>query len=322
MPFILTQNALRLLQAAARGDTTTVHALKNRHPRTAKALASVTKMLAERDLRESQCATTMGAVLDQIRTAHSGGAATNTSIQSGLSSIQALATNVEIVAQARAGISTAIAKLNRDGKESQYSPNDALSAAISEMNLLESAVKNMAQNVERYAGFTDEIEKLTASVKEIAHQTNLVALNAAIEAARAGEAGRGFAVVADEVKELADKTASATVEIEEVTGTMAEFTEQVNTAVESGFRRLNKTLEAINSVADDDNKSEATDNNLNQLRTAISEHESVAQNISGAVSGVAEPIKNGLGQLTEVSKSLDAAMTQLSSWGNEGTNDA
>ncbi len=90
-------------------------------------------------------------------------------------------------------------------------------------------IRQQAEQVNKAAGVTDElqrygqsIEGIVVAIRAIAEQTNLLALNAAIEAARAGEQGRGFAVVADEVRSLAGRTQTSTGEIQEVIGKMQE----------------------------------------------------------------------------------------------------
>jgi methyl-accepting chemotaxis protein len=127
---------------------------------------------------------------------------------------------------------------------------------ISRMN---NAVKGLTEDISDLADHSREIQSISASIREIADQTNLLALNAAIEAARAGEAGRGFAVVADEVRKLAEKTASATHDIGQV---LTRTHERISHAVA-------KSEHSLKEIGESQRLSEATGNALDQIVESI-----------------------------------------------------
>jgi methyl-accepting chemotaxis protein len=127
--------------------------------------------------------------------------------------------------------------------------NRKLEVLLEEMNVVERAVKEMADSVNNFVKNTEAITQMTREVKDIAEQTNLLALNAAIEAARAGEQGRGFAVVADEVRKLAEKSSRSASEIDAITASLSAQSVTVRRSIEEGMQHLESSQAAVSSVS-------------------------------------------------------------------------
>ena len=127
--------------------------------------------------------------------------------------------------------------------------NRNVTEMIGEIHSVQEAVNQIAGSVKEFVDSTRAIAGMTQQVKEIADQTNLLALNAAIEAARAGEQGRGFAVVADEVRKLAEKSAQSANEIDSVTNSLNQKSTHVEATVQAGLRSLQATQEQVERVS-------------------------------------------------------------------------
>ncbi|GAB1394053.1 hypothetical protein MASR1M60_22170 [Rhodocyclaceae bacterium] len=127
--------------------------------------------------------------------------------------------------------------------------NESLSRMIGELSQAETSVGDMTSIARGFVDSASAISSMTREVRDIADQTNLLALNAAIEAARAGEQGRGFAVVADEVRKLAEKSASTASAIDQVTRSLEEQAGNVTVALDRGLAALTSSQEHLENVA-------------------------------------------------------------------------
>ncbi len=298
MPFMMTRQALDILNAAVSADDALIQDHLKRHKSSAESLAPVTSVIVSwhHRLREVtqeglQLLEQSVGVLDETKAFHRG-------INSIKDHVRTVAAAVEEMAAAASEISShaqQTAEKAEDGETKTNEGNVCCASLIGDLDMLETAIKDMANSLSQFVTFTHEINKLTGTVKGIAHQTNLLALNAAIEAARAGEAGRGFAVVADEVKQLADKTAQATTEIESVTSTMNQLSRNVSSSVDNSLQRLTKSTDAMENVV----------MSLSDIHTVVSDVSERAHQIATASSEQQKVSHEMADNLATISNSLN-----------------
>ena len=188
---------------------------------------------------------------------------------------------------------------------------EAVERTVAGILEIRETVAETTRKVKRLAESSQEISKIVALISQIASRTNLLALNASIEAARAGEAGRGFAIVADEVRQLADRAAKASKEIEQIVLQIQSETGSVMTAMEEGTQQViegtrlaeqaKRSLDAIIQVS----------NRINTLVQSITSDTVEQTETSRAVAQVMQSVELTAQETSQEAQRVSASLQNL-----------
>ncbi len=255
--------AMAAMQANLRQMIGEIHGSVERLSSASSQLSSTSEQVAASSVEQSSSAASMASAVEEMTSsidqiAESAGEAWKISSQSG--------------------------KLSGEGSA-------VINSAVAEMGKIADSVKASSEIIQVLEQQSAEISQIVNVIKEIADQTNLLALNAAIEAARAGEQGRGFAVVADEVRKLAERTANSTQEITNTIDKIQSGTRSAVNSMEAGVNQVSSGMALANkasqSIAEINHGAGQVVAVVNDVSSALKEQSTASQDIAHHVEQIA-----------------------------------
>ena len=202
-----------------------------------------------------------------------------------------------------------------------------LSSLVSEVDGYIETENSMSSQLILLSSDAEQVKNVLSVIKDIADQTNLLALNAAIEAARAGEQGRGFAVVADEVRKLAERTQKSLTEIEISVSTIVQAINDVSDKIGKNATNMNELTRISNEVEIKiSTTSLEMERAVDVAQKAYHDSVEVVENIEWIINKISqishvsesnqknsEQIQNDSGQLLAVAHSLQSSINEFKS---------
>ncbi|ADR18701.1 methyl-accepting chemotaxis protein [Calditerrivibrio nitroreducens] len=297
-----------ILKKVAEGDLS----MKVENPSPESVLGYTSKMVKELsqvigNVRSS--ADTISAASEEL---HSTSIENKNSISEQNDRANQIATAAEEMTQTVSGIAmnaTEMATAADHTTELALKGKDIVQKTTNEVQAIADTVLETSKVVATLGDKSQQIGEIANVIRDIADQTNLLALNAAIEAARAGEHGRGFAVVADEVRKLAERTQSATSEIEQM---IRGIQKEVQIAVEkmdSGVHRVDEGVElskeAINALDEIVAEISNLQNKIMQVASSVEQMSKVSDQVAVDINTLATSLNNSNLSADEVLNAAD-----------------
>ncbi|EHQ52058.1 methyl-accepting chemotaxis sensory transducer [Ectothiorhodospira sp. PHS-1] len=206
-------------------------------------------------------------------------------------------------------------------RQSSLSGSRVVQQSIASIETLAAEIENAAGVIGSLSSDTEAIGKVLEVIRDVAEQTNLLALNAAIEAARAGEQGRGFAVVADEVRTLASRTEASTQEIHEIISRLQQGSRNAVDAMEEGRGKARGSValasQAGQSLQTIDEAVGAINDMNAQIASAAEEQSAVADEINRNINNISHAVEQtatGSDQIARASDELARLASDLQGW--------
>jgi len=203
-------------------------------------------------------------------------------------------------------------------KQSSHKADDGkkvVENTVERLAAITAAVQEAMQTIEGLSRSSAQIGEIVNLIHTIADQTNLLALNAAIEAARAGDQGRGFAVVADEVRKLADRTTSATKDIEQKISTIQADAEQSLISIRNGNAEVDKGMSLARSASQSLDAIVQSSNHvmdmIARIATATEEQSATSEEITKNMNTISDVIENSTQSANQVQQASHT-LTKLS----------